>query len=478
MTPSLISDNTSPREDGKTSIRRHLHNVTSRLGEESGVRSVVHSHRDVKLLFLQRVIRMFAYGGTTLVLAAYLAALGISESRIGLFMTLTLLGDIFIGLVLTLRADRIGRRLILAIGAILVTCSGLAFALSNNYWVLLAAAVFGVISPNGNEIGPFRAIEESIIAQLTEKDSLGSIYAWYALTGQAGLAMGMIICGWIANSLRENGRDFIFASRILFLIYAAAGAIKLLINLFLTTAVEAEVKQPVVQESQETQPLLREVQDDEAQTNTVDRAKPIPSGSHGDLRWLVICLTLFFSLDNFGSGVMNLTWMTYFFRGKYGLQDGALGSIFFTTGIIAALSSLVAASIARRFGNVKTMVFTHLPSSTFLACIPFSPNLTVALFFVIARSCTQMMDVGPRTAFLATVLPADKRTAIMGFLNTVKICSTTVGPLLTGGLAEANLFWVAFVVAGSCKVVYDLGILFTFVGYEKRHETRRSQSAE
>ncbi|TKX21243.1 MFS transporter-like protein 127 [Elsinoe australis] len=470
-------DTTGAQSEG--TFRKHLIRTTTRLGEESGIKSVIRSTRDVKLLFLQRFIRMFAYGGTTLVLAAYLSALDIPDSRIGLFMTLTLLGDILIGLTLIFHADKIGRKLILAAGAVLVVCSGLAFALSTNFWVLLAAAVIGVISPNGNEIGPFRAIEESIIAQLTARDDLGSTYAWYTLTGQAGMALGMIVCGWIANQLQtKHGWQFTSSCRVLFVIYACAGAIKLLINLFLTRAVEAHERRSERPTASENEPLLREVADETTAVTTIEQTKPPPLEADRSLRKLVISLTLFFVLDNFGSGVINLTWMTYYFREKFGLQDGALGSIFFTTSIVAALSSLVAASIARRFGNINTMVFTHLPSSILLACIPFPSDLRVALVFLIGRATTQMMDVGPRTAFLAIVLPADKRTAIMGFLNVVKIGSTTVGPLLTGGLAELNLFWVAFVVGGSCKVVYDLGMLFTFTGYEKRTESQHRDQTQ
>ncbi|PNS20997.1 hypothetical protein CAC42_3334 [Sphaceloma murrayae] len=457
---------------GDSSFQRHIAKTANRLGEESGIRAVIRSTRDVKLLFLQRFVRLFAYGGTTLVLAAYLAAVGITESRIGLFMTLTLLGDIFIGLILTLRADKIGRKLILAVGALMVTGSGIVFALFENYWILLVAAVLGVISPNGNEIGPFRAIEESIIAQLTAKDDLGSTYAWYTLTGQAGLACGMMVCGWVANQLQASGWSFTSTSKVLFVVYAAAGIIKLAINFFMTSSIEAAKQEGSMYNPTETEPLLREVEEDETRTATAPRSKPPPTTSDRNVRKLVVSLTLFFALDNFGSGVMSLSWITYFFREKFGLKDGALGSIFFTTSIVAAFSSLVAASIARRIGNINaseiTMVFTHLPSSILLALIPMPSDLRLALAFLILRACSQMMDVGPRTAFLAIVLPPDKRTAIMGFLNTVKICSTTVGPLLTGGLAEIDLFWVAFVIAGSCKTVYDLGMLITFAGYEKR----------
>jgi predicted MFS family arabinose efflux permease len=115
--------------------------------EELGLLSVWNSPLDTKLLFTQRFIRLFAYGGTTLILVAYLVELGITEERSGLFMSLTLFGNMLISFCLTLFADGLGRRTILALGAALMSCSGIVFALSNNYWVLLAAAVFGVISP-------------------------------------------------------------------------------------------------------------------------------------------------------------------------------------------------------------------------------------------------------------------------------------------------------------------------------------------
>ena len=115
--------------------------------EELGLRSIYNSPMDTKFLCIQRFVRLFAYGGSTLILVLYLSALGISDTRIGLFMTLTLVGDVLISFCLTLVADAIGRKTILAAGAALMTGSGVLFGLSGNYWVLLAAAVFGVISP-------------------------------------------------------------------------------------------------------------------------------------------------------------------------------------------------------------------------------------------------------------------------------------------------------------------------------------------
>ena len=121
--------------------------LRARASAELGIASLFNSPRDTKLLCLQRFVRLFAYGSTTLILALFLASIGISDARIGLFMTLTLLGDVAISFLLTLVADGLGRRKILMLGALLMTASGVVFALVENFWILVLASIFGVISP-------------------------------------------------------------------------------------------------------------------------------------------------------------------------------------------------------------------------------------------------------------------------------------------------------------------------------------------
>lgn len=161
-----------------------------RLTKELGVTSVWHAGRDVWLLLLTRFLRMFAYGSSTLILALFFAELGHSDTKIGLFMTLTLIGDVIISLALTFVADTLGRRNILILGSLLMTLSGSVFATVASYWILLLAAVVGVISPSGNEIGPFRAVEESTLAQLSEATTRSDIFAWYVVVGTLGTAFG------------------------------------------------------------------------------------------------------------------------------------------------------------------------------------------------------------------------------------------------------------------------------------------------
>lgn len=97
------------------------------------------------------------------------------------------------------------------------------------------------------------------------------------------------------------------------------------------------------------------------------------------------------------------------------------------------------------------------------------------MMFIILRSCTQSMDVAPRSAFLAAVVLPRERTAIMGFINLVKTSAQSMGPLITGVLAEKNLFWVAFLMAGSLKATYDLGMLAVFAGHKSREEREEEE---
>ncbi|KAK5275391.1 hypothetical protein LTR40_013109, partial [Exophiala xenobiotica] len=133
----------SPGEAGGDSMSTKVSRSLRALLKELGLVTLFHASADTKILILQRFVRLFAYGGSTLILASYLSDLGISDTRIGLFMTLTLVGDVLISFCLTLIADQLGRRWILVLGAALMSVAGIVFGLSGNYWVLLAGAIVG-----------------------------------------------------------------------------------------------------------------------------------------------------------------------------------------------------------------------------------------------------------------------------------------------------------------------------------------------
>jgi MFS family permease len=141
------------------------------------------------------------------------------------------------------------------------------------------------------------------------------------------------------------------------------------------------------------------------------------------------------------------------------------------TWFTSAFMNMWAGAIAKRIGLIKTMVFTHLPSAIFLGLLPLPKTLTPTIALLLARASLNSMDQAPRSAFIAAVVKPEERTAVMGIVNVLKILAQAGGPTITGLLAERDMFWMAFVVAGSLKVSYDLGLLSMFVSTQlNKHE--------
>jgi len=394
---------------------------------------------------------MLAYGSSTLILALHLSALGCSDYRIGLFMTFTLLGDVAISLLLTTVADSLGRRKIFILGALLMTCSGMTFALSSNYWTLLTAAVLGVISPSGNEIGPFKAIEESTIAHLTSADTRVDVFAWYTVFGTLGTSIGALLCGWLTQWLQASlDWDVITAYRLIFWLYAAIGLLKTGLGLLLSPACEIE-----------------------GANESARQGSPKATLSPASRKILLKLCGLFF-FDSLASGMVPLSLIAFFMERKFGMDRGTLGTIMSAASFVSSIGNIFAASIAKRIGLVKTMVLTHLPSAIFLALVPLPSALWLSATFLIARSTLSAMDQAPRSALLAAVVLPEERTMTMGYVNTVKTMSQSAGPLITSNLAGHGVFWMGFVIAGSLKGGYDLGLLALSRGLKLEGEESKS----
>ena len=275
------------------------------------------------------------------------------------------------------------------------------------------------------------------------------------------------------------------AYRLIFGCYAILGVVKLLLSLILSEKCEPEAGQKERQDdfelnSVEAEGLLSEDEED-ARTRS-----PKPSRiqkASGAKRWkamwpnispasrnLLVKICLLFAVDSFASGLVPQSWLTYFFRQKFSLPESQLGTLFFTANIVSSVSHLIASSISKRIGLIKTMVFTHMPSAICLALIPLPSSVALAMTFLVLRASTQSMDQAPRQAFLAAVVLPSERTAVMGVVNVVKTLSQSGGPVTTGWLAGMNRFWVSFLVAGVLKVSYDLGMLKMFLGHKMNDE--------
>ncbi|MBL8089299.1 MAG: MFS transporter [Anaerolineales bacterium] len=385
--------------------------------------------KDIYLLFTTRIIRMFCYGFLSIILVLYLTEAGFSEKQIGLLFTLTLVGDAFISLWLTTRADRFGRKKTLIIGALLMFFAGLVFIFTSNLFFLTLAAIIGVISPSDKEIGPFLAVEQSSLTQLISDGSRTNIFAWYNLGGSFSSALGALAGGWFAQILQNNGLTSFESYRFILIGYALGGLV--LAVLFLQVSPIIEVKQ----ESNQTKKTL---------------------GLHQSKN-VVFKLSVLFALDSFAGGLIVQSFMAYWFHIKFGLNSGTLGSIFFGVNILAGISALLAVQLAKKFGLINTMVFTHIPSNILLILVPLMPTLPLAIGLLLLRFSISQMDVPTRQSYTMAVVSPDERSAASGVTAIARSIGASLSPMLTGLFFSIPiLFSAPFFISGGLKIVYDL----------------------
>ena len=147
---------------------------------------------DGALLFATRAVRMFAYGFLSVALVLYLTAVGLTEAQIGLLLTMTLFGDVVLSLWITTAADRVGRKRMLILGALLMALVGGVFTVTGNFFWLIVVATIGVLSPSDKEVGPFLSIEQAALSQTVRSDERTNIFAWYNLVGSLTSAIGAL----------------------------------------------------------------------------------------------------------------------------------------------------------------------------------------------------------------------------------------------------------------------------------------------
>jgi MFS family permease len=408
--------------------------------------------RDAWRLFATRFIRLFAYGSLSVVLVFYLAGVGLTQPQIGLLLTLTLAGDTLVSLFLTTRADRLGRRRMLMIGAALMVAAGLVFASATAFWILVVAGTVGVISPSGSEVGPFLAIEQAALSHVVADRSRTSVFAWYTLTGSLATALGALSAGLATRALQHMALPPVTSYRAIVVVYALLGVILAVLFFQLSPAAEAE-----------TRGEKKAFQATFAGLSGLDRSRDV-----------VLRLSALFALDSFAGGFVVQSFAAYWFYLRFGIQPETLGVIFFWANIFAGISALAASRLAARFGLVETMVATHLPSNILLILVPLMPTLPLAVAMLLVRFSISQMDVPTRQSYIMAVVTPEERSAAAGITGVARTIGAAISPFFVGVMfARPALISLPFFIAGTLKIVYDLVLYRQFVAVQPLDETPR-----
>ncbi|HYM26034.1 MAG TPA: MFS transporter [Vicinamibacterales bacterium] len=402
------------------------------------VRALRHLTRDSWLLFATRFCRLFAYGALSVVLVLYLVGLGLSESDTGVLLTATLLGDTLVSVYLTTRADRIGRRRILWAGAALMTGAGIVFALTRQMWLLVVAGTIGVISPSGQEVGPFLPVEQAALSQVVPGRDRTEVFAWYTLTGSVATALGALTAGFLTHALEQSWTP-VASYRAVVITYACIGVAIAIIVAIVSPAVEV------------------------ASTRAIDGPTIARLSGLTHSRAVVAKLSALFSLDSFGGGFVVQSFAAYWFYLRWGVDPRTLGSLFFAANVLAGISALLASRLASRIGLINTMVFTHLPSNVLLILIPVMPTLPLASAMLLLRFSISQMDVPTRQSYTMAVVSPEERSAASGITGVARTTGAAISPLFAGLLfSHPSLIDVPFYLAGTLKIVYDLLLFRAF----------------
>ncbi len=386
---------------------------------------------DGRLLFVASGLRSLAFGFLSVILGPYLALAGLSTPTIGAIFTAALAGGALMTVLVTAVADRAGRRAMLMGSAGLMALGGVGFALTDRPGWLFAAAIVGVISPSGKEVGPFSSIEQAILPQTVPDRRRTDMFAAYNLVSSLCGALGALVVA-LPGALGLAG---LAGYRSLVWGYVATALVLGAVFARLSPAAEA-------------------------------RRESAPAGARlfalSRSRGVAVKLSALFALDSFAGGFVVQGMVSYWLHLRYGMPDAGLASVFFAANLLSALSFLAAGPLARRIGLLNTMVFTHLPSNVLLLLVPLMPTMPLALGVLLARYLLSQLDVPTRQSYVMAVVEPGERAAAAGLTSVARNAAAAVAPAFAGATLAVPALGIPFLVAGGLKIVYDLLILAAF----------------
>jgi MFS family permease len=405
-------------------------------------------HRDLALINAAGFLRSFGVGLMGVVLGIYLFRHGLSSLAIGFVIAAGLAGSALATVIVSFAADRVGRKRSLVYLSLLSAVGGIALARSPSLPVLVIMAFVGMLNGTGTDRSAAFALDQAVLPGLVSDVKRTWTLAWYNVLLDGGGALGALCAGLPILLQHHLAFSVLSSYRVLFSGYSALCLLVAALYLLLSPAVE--VANPSTPEAL--------------------RARIAPESKR-----IIARLTALFSLDAFGGGFLTDALVAYWFFRRFGVAEHDLGLVFFGVHILNACSHVVAAWLARRIGLVKTMVFTHLPSSLFLMAVPFAPSFKWAVLLFLCREALVEMDVPTRQSYVAALVKPSERTFASGITNLARNLFWAIGSGVAGAMMQVLTFSAPLLVGGGAKVAYDLLLYRSFRLLKPPEEAREGR---
>jgi MFS family permease len=405
------------------------------------------SIRNLVLVYCVAWLRSFNIGLLGVVLGIYLSRKGFSATDIGLVIAAGLAGAAVGTVFITTRADHLGRRRTLFTLAVLSALGALPLIFDFNLPALLVLAFIGMINGMGSDRSPSFALEQAMIPGFVTDQKRTWALAWYSMVLDASGAIGALAASLPLVAQRIWNVDLSTGYRALFAGYAALHLVSAMVYLLLSEDVEVQ---------------------------RISLPGNPPARISAEAKSTVIRISSLFALDSLGGGFLSDALVSYWFFRRFGLSESKLALLFFTVHILNALSHLGAAWLARRIGLLKTMVFTHLPSSVFLIVAAFMPSAHWAVLLFLLRESLVEMDVPTRQSYVAAVVRPEERTFAAGITNLTRNVAWAVSSSVAGVFMQQITFSAPLLLGGGLKIIYD-GLLWRAFRHVKPPEEREQK---
>jgi MFS family permease len=380
-------------------------------------------------LLCARALRDFGDGFVAVLLPVYLLGLGLGPVQVGMVATAALLGSALLTLAIGLLGGRYDHRRLLLAAAGLMVATGVAFAVVDDYAILLVVAFAGTANPSAGSVSIFVPLEHAVLAHEAANDQRTKVFARYSLIGALAGAAGSLAAG-APELMAPLGLSELQALRLMFILYAALGLIG---GLFYGRIPRQQ-----------------------------GAVKKRADAALGPSRIIVYKLAALFSLDAFAGGFVVQSLLALWLFERFDLSLTEAGFFFFWSGVLSAFSFPVAAWLSRRIGLVNTMVFTHIPASIALILAAFAPTLPIALILLLVRAALSQMDVPARSSYVMAVVTEAERAAAASLTSVPRSLASAISPTLAGTLMAASFRAWPLVICGGLKIAYDLLLLMQF----------------
>ncbi|MCU1331869.1 MAG: transporter, major facilitator family protein [Candidatus Angelobacter sp.] len=407
------------------------------------------SVRNLAIIYVAAWMRSFGIGLLGVVLGVFLYREGFSSTAIGLVIAAGLAGAAVGTVFITFKADRLGRRRTLFALSLLTSVGALPLIFHFRVPAMVLIAFLGMLNGMGTDRSPAFALEQATIPGLVPDTKRTWALAWYSVVLDASGAMGALAAGIPLVALKWWNVDLAHSYRLLFVGYAAISVLTALLYLLLSPEVEIRTA---------GLPLERRTAISPETKSTIKR------------------LCALFAIDAFGGGFLTDALVSYWFFRRFGIAESQLAVLFFTVHVLNALSHLGAAWLARRIGLIKTMVFTHLPSSIFLIAAAFMPSPRWAVLLFLLRESLVEMDVPTRQSYVAAVVKPEERTFAAGVTNLVRNSAWAAASAVAGIFMQQVAFAAPLLLGGSLKIIYD-GLLWRAFRHLAPPEERKAQGS-